>query len=50
MITNAIACVIIKPRIWQSGMKNDAFLSFSQGLRSELPNGNNGDMFSNFAH
>ncbi len=50
MITNANACVIIKPRFWHSGMKNDASFSFSQGLRNELPNGNNGDMFSYFAH
>jgi hypothetical protein len=47
MITNANECVIIKPRFWHGGMKNDASFSFSQGLRFELPNGNNGDVFSN---
>lgn len=50
MNTNANECVIIKPRLWHGGMKNDASFSFSQGLRNELPNGNNGDMFSNFTH
>jgi hypothetical protein len=47
MITNANTCVIRKPRFWHSGMKNDASFNFSQGLRNELPNANNGDMFSN---